>query len=104
MIIINCNVSFFGKGIARQQKRTYHKTSHIRLNGQDITMTQLVWKGMGSSDLAIPDFESLTCGPCIWWDPHVSDSKSGKVRIGKLENPAPYGRGVTIMLKNIKFT
>jgi hypothetical protein len=45
---------------------------------------------MGSSDLAVPDFWSLTCGPCIWWDPHVSDSKSGKVRIGKLEDPAPF--------------
>jgi hypothetical protein len=44
---------------------------------------------MGSSDLAIPDFWSLTCGSCIWWDPHVSDSKSGKVRNGKLEDPAP---------------
>jgi hypothetical protein len=48
---------------------------------------------MGSSDLAIPDFWSLTCGSCIRWDPHVSDSKSGKVRIGKLEDPAPLGAG-----------
>jgi hypothetical protein len=49
----------------------------------------MVLNGMGSSDLAVLDFWSLTCGPCIWWDPHISDSKSGKVRIAKLEDPAP---------------
>jgi hypothetical protein len=51
---------------------------------------------MGSSDLAVPDFWSLTCGPCIWWDPHISDSMSGKVRIGKLEDPAPRGSMPTL--------
>jgi hypothetical protein len=54
-----------------------------------LTAPPLLLFGMGSSDLAVPDFWSLTCGPCIWWDPHVSESKSGKVRIGKLEDPAP---------------
>jgi hypothetical protein len=46
----------------------------------------------GSSNLPIltfPDFVSLTCGSHHMQGPLVSDTKSGKVRVRKLEDPAP---------------
>jgi hypothetical protein len=49
-------------------------------------------QGAGSSNLPIltfSDFESLTCGSHHMQDPLVSDTKSGKVRVRKLEDPAP---------------
>jgi hypothetical protein len=40
--------------------------------------------GMGSSDLVESNFGSLTGRVHHMWDPLISDSKSGKVRVRKV--------------------
>jgi hypothetical protein len=40
-----------------------------------------------------PAVESLTTRACQTWDPHVSDGKSGHVRVSNVEDLCPnYGR------------
>jgi hypothetical protein len=65
------------------------------------------FRGAGSSNLSIltfPDFESLTCGSHHMQGPLVSDTKSEKVRVRKLEDPAGeanwigcHGPGLTVV-------
>jgi hypothetical protein len=69
---------------------TEHTLRRYRYRGVGpACLEHIVDLGMGSSDFSISDFWSLICGARIWWDQYVNDLKSGKVRIGKLEDSAP---------------